>query len=267
FRTAENPFSGSRAPAFQHRRRKRILSRSPALLAVGVFDLSRKLNMSDAARKIMQRIDVLMHISDESGRLTRTFASPAMRRANALVSGWMREAGMETHVDAIGNLIGRYAGAKPDAKFLLLGSHLDTVRNAGKFDGPLGVILAIACIESLHRKNIRLPFAIEVVGFSDEEGVRYQTAYLGSKVLAGCFDRNELQHKDGDGILLCDAIKQFGGGAAKLNAARLNPKNLLGYFETHIEQGPVLDGKNLAVGVVSAIAGQTRARFNFNGRA
>lgn len=220
-----------------------------------------------AAQKIMRRIGALAKISEEPDKLTRTFASPAMRRANKLVGSWMREAGMKTRVDAIGNLIGHYAGEKPNAKILLLGSHLDTVRNAGKFDGTLGVILAIACVENLHHQKIRPPFAIEVVGFADEEGARYQTAYLGSKVLAGCFDEKDLKRKDADGISMAEAIKNFGGDSAKLRSARLNPKNLLGYVEAHIEQGPVLERKNLAAGIVSAIAGQTRVRIIFSGRA
>ena len=220
-----------------------------------------------AARKIMQRIEALAKISDDPGHLTRTFASPAMRRANALVGEWMRKAGMKTRVDAIGNLIGHYAGRKPGAKILLLGSHLDTVRNAGKFDGPLGVVLAIACVEHLHRQRVRLPFAIEVAGFADEEGVRYQTGYLGSKVLAGCFDPRDLQRKDADGISMADAIRRVGGNPAKLKSARLDPKKLLGYVEVHIEQGPVLEQKNLAIGVVSAIAGQSRLKISFIGDA
>jgi allantoate deiminase len=220
-----------------------------------------------AAKKIMQRIEALAKISDVPGKTTRTFASPAMRRVNALVEKWMREAGMETRVDAVGNLVGHYDGAKPGAKILLIGSHLDTVRNAGKFDGPLGVILAIACVENLHRRKIRLPFVIEVIGFADEEGVRYQSAYLGSKVLAGCFDEKDLRRKDDIGICMQDAIKNFGGDPAKLKSARLNPKQLIGYVEAHIEQGPVLEKKNLGVGIVAAIAGQTRARVSFIGRA
>lgn len=220
-----------------------------------------------AAKKIMQRIHALAKITDEPGGTTRAFASPAMRRANALVASWMREVGMKVRVDAIGNLIGHYDGERPDAKILLLGSHLDTVRNAGKFDGPLGVILAIACVEALHQKGICLPFAIEVIGFSDEEGVRYQTAYLGSKVLAGCFDVQDLDRKDATGIRLRDAIRNFGGDPAKLKAARLNPKRLLGYVEAHIEQGPVLEAKHHAVGVVTAIAGQSRCKIAFTGRA
>jgi allantoate deiminase len=219
------------------------------------------------ARKIMQRIEALAKISECAENLTRTFASPAMRRANDLIAQWMREAGMKTRMDAIGNLIGHYAGKKSDAKILLLGSHLDTVRNAGKFDGPLGVILAIACVEKLHRQKIRLPFAIEVVGFADEEGVRFQTAYLGSEVVAGCFDQKHLKRKDTNGISMREAVQNFGGHPAKLKSARLNSKNLLGYIEAHIEQGPVLEEKNLAVGVVTAIAGQTRVRISFIGSA
>lgn len=222
--------------------------------------------MSDG-QKIMRRIAALANITDEPGKITRTFASHAMRRANELVAKWMREAGMETHVDAIGNVIGHYAGKKSNAEIFLLGSHLDTVRDAGKYDGPLGVILAIACVEELHRKKIRLPFAIEVVGFSDEEGVRFHTAYLGSNVLAGCFDQKDLKRKDANGISMADAIRDFGGDPTRLKSARLNSKKIIGYLEAHIEQGPVLEEKDLAVGVVSAIAGQTRAKIIFKGRA
>jgi allantoate deiminase len=217
--------------------------------------------------KIMQRCDALGKISDDNGRLTRVFGSTAIRRANEVVAKWMREAGMETRIDTVGNLIGRYESPHAKAKTLLLGSHLDTVRNAGKYDGPFGVILAIACVEHLHKKKIRLPFAIEVIGFSDEEGVRFQVPYLGSKAVAGCFDKKDLTRKDAEGISMAQAIKNFGGNPAKLNSARLNPKDLLGYVEAHIEQGPVLEQKGLSVGVVNGIAGQTRSRVTFIGRA
>ena len=220
-----------------------------------------------ASEKIMQRIEALAKISDEPGKITRIFASPAMRRANKLVAQWMREAGMKTRTDAIGNLIGHYDGEKNDAKLFLLGSHLDTVRNAGKFDGPLGVLLAISCVDHLHRQKIHLPFAVQVIGFADEEGVRYQTAYLGSQVLAGRFNKTNLRRRDARGISMAKAIKRFGGNPAKLSSARLNPKQIIGYVEAHIEQGPVLEKQNLATGIVSAIAGQTRARISFIGRA
>jgi allantoate deiminase len=221
----------------------------------------------NAAQKIMQRIGALAKISDEPGKITRTFASAAMRRANELAAKWMREAGMTPRVDAMGNLIGHYSGRRPDAKVLLLGSHLDTVRNAGKFDGPLGVILAIACVEDLYRQKINLPFAIEVIGFSDEEGVRYQTTYLGSKAIAGLIGARDLKRRDVDGISVADALKNFGCNSAELKLARMNPQKLLGYVEAHIEQGPVLEKENLAVGIVTGIAGQSRFRVSFIGQA
>ncbi|HTY88929.1 MAG TPA: allantoate amidohydrolase [Candidatus Acidoferrum sp.] len=219
------------------------------------------------AESVTHRCDLLSKLTEAEGETTRTYGSDAMRQANTLVGAWMRAAGMTTRMDAIGNLIGHYAGAKPNARILLLGSHLDTVRNAGKFDGPLGVLIAIGCVEELNRQKIRLPFAIEVIGFADEEGVRYQTACLGSKVLAGCLDKSDLRRKDADGIALADAIRRYGGNPAQLKSAGLNPKTLLGYVEAHIEQGPVLEENQLALGTVTAIAGQTRARVTFVGRA
>jgi allantoate deiminase len=221
----------------------------------------------DAAKKIIRRCEALGKISDEPGRLTRTFASSAMRRVNERVAGWMREAGMKSRVDAIGNLIGRYDAENPDAKILLLGSHLDTVRDAGKFDGPLGVLLAIACVEELRRGKIRLPFAIEVIGFCDEEGVRFQVPYLGSKALSGCFDARDFKRRDADGISMAECIENFGGDAVSIKRARIDPGRLLGYLEAHIEQGPILEHADLPVGIVGVIAGQTRARMTFTGRA
>lgn len=223
--------------------------------------------MNTPARLVMERIEALARISEESGRLTRTFGSPAMQRAHALVGGWMREAGMAVRTDAVGNLIGHYPAARPDGKILLLGSHLDTVRDAGKFDGALGVLLAIACVQQFFVEQARLPFAIEVVGFGDEEGVRYQTTYLGSRALAGTLDAGELQRTDVRGIALAEAIREFGGNPDAVASARLEPSRMLGYLEVHIEQGPVLEQKQRAVGVVSAIAGQTRGRVRFLGQA
>lgn len=222
--------------------------------------------MNDA-QKIRRRLDQLARISDEPGGITRLFGSPAMRRANELVGRWMRAAGMKTRVDAVGNLIGHYAGKTPAAKILLLGSHLDTVRRAGKFDGPLGIMLAVACVEHCQRRKIRLPYALEIIGFADEEGVRYQTACLGSQAITGHFDPRHFKRVDARGISLAAAIKQFGGNPARIKSARLDQKRLLGYVEAHIEQGPVLEKKNLALGVVTGIVGQTRVRLHFIGRA
>src|ERR1039457_5629660 len=179
----------------------------------------------------------------------------------------MRATGMEVREDAIGNVIGHYSGATRPCKILLLGSHLDTVRNAGKYDGPLGVILAIACVEHLRRNQLRLPFAIQVCGFADEEGVRYQSACLGSRAVAGLLTDADLRRKDARGVSMADAIRNFGGQPARLKQARFDQDRLLGYVEAHIEQGPVLENENVAVGIVTAIAGQSRFQFTFTGRA
>ncbi|HYO51114.1 MAG TPA: allantoate amidohydrolase [Chloroflexia bacterium] len=252
------------------------------------------------AIRVMQRADILGSISEEPDRLTRRFATPAMRQANELAAGWMREAGMSVRQDNIGNVIGRYEEwgtrggglgirdqelgneqsqplaphtsplvphTSPLAPTLIMGSHLDTVRDAGKYDGPLGVLVAIACVERLHELGERLPFAIEVVAFADEEGLRYHTAYLGSKVLAGSFDPMHLELTDEDGVTISEAIRAFGGNPSALAHDNHSREDLLGYCEVHIEQGPVLEAEGLPVGVVSAISGQTRLTVLFKGEA
>jgi allantoate deiminase len=218
-----------------------------------------------AARAILERADILGAISEETGRLTRRFAVPAMGRVNEAVTTWMHGAGMAVHQDNIGNVIGRYEARTSGARTLLLGSHLDTVRDAGKYDGPLGVLTAIACVERLHARGERLPFALEVYGFADEEGLRYHSAYLGSKVVAGSFEPGLLQLADDDGISLAEAARAFGGDPAALVADARRRDDLLGYVEVHIEQGPVLEAENLPVGVVSAIQGQSRMALTFSG--
>ncbi len=199
--------------------------------------------------------------------LTRRFATPPMGKVNATVMEWMRAAGMATIQDAVGNVRGRYEAAKPGAKTLLLGSHLDTVRNAGRYDGPLGVMLALMLVERLHACSERLPFALEVFGFADEEGLRYHTAYLGSSAVAGMLDGEALALKDADGITMADAIRAFGGDPAQIATDRRGRDDLLGYVEFHIEQGPVLEVQGLPVGVVTAIQGQSRYDVTFRGQA
>jgi allantoate deiminase len=198
----------------------------------------------------MRRCDALGRISEEPNRLTRTFASLAMRRANKLVGSWMREAGMSVHEDAAFNLLGRWDSDQRGAKTFLLGSHLDTVRDAGKYDGPLGVLAAIAAVQLLRERGTKLPFNLEIVGFSDEEGVRYQTAYLGSNAFAGTLKPADLARIEEKQIVKARRRDAF-----------------LGYAEVHIEQGPVLEAKNLPVGVVTAIAGQSRVRVELHGMA
>ncbi len=228
--------------------------------------------MTTGARQIARRLDELGRVSDEPGRLTRTFLSPAMRRANALVGGWMREAGLTVREDAVGNLIGRLDGSERKGKTLLLGSHLDTVRDAGRFDGPLGVVLPIVALAELRRRGVVLPFAVEVIGFSEEEGVRFASAYLGSKGYAGLLTAADLKLRDAAGISLREAISERSRGVTTAvggrNAARApRPRDLLGYVEVHIEQGPILEREALAVGVVSAIAGQSRFVLTWRGEA
>lgn len=219
------------------------------------------------ARIVMERCDILAGYSEERGRLTRRFASAEMRQVNEVVGGWMRNAGMGVRQDAIGNLVGCYEASSAGAKTLLLGSHLDTVRDAGKYDGTLGVLTALACVERLHERGERLPFSIEVVAFADEEGVRYHSAYLGSRVVAGTFDLDALQLRDDDGVAMAEAIRLFGGDAAGLEGAKRVGDDLLGYCEVHIEQGAVLEALNLPIGVVSTITGRSRFRVSFAGTA
>lgn len=217
------------------------------------------------AAVVMQRCDALAACTEESGRITRPFATPAMARANALVAGWMREAGMDVRQDAIGNLVGRYAASAPAAPTLLLGSHLDSVRDAGRYDGPLGVLAALAAVQQLHDSGARLPFAIELYAFADEEGVRFHSTYLGSSAVAGRFAPAWLARADADGSTMAEAIRAFGGDPAALPSAARERAGLLGYVELHIEQGPVLEAHDLPLGVVTAIAGQTRVAAEFVG--
>jgi allantoate deiminase len=190
-----------------------------------------------------------------------------MRRANALVGGWMRAAGMSVREDGAGNLVGRLAPGRKGARTLLAGSHLDTVRDAGRFDGVLGVLLPIAALEVLRSRGARLPYGVEVLGFSEEEGVRFASAYLGSKAYAGTLGRRELGLRDADGVSVAEAISRALGRPFGRPGPAHRRGDLLGYLEAHIEQGPVLEARGLAAGVVSAIAGQTRARVVFTGRA
>jgi allantoate deiminase len=220
-----------------------------------------------SAEAAMKRLDILGAISEEPDRLTRQFAGEAMKRAHDLVAEWMREAGMMVRHDNIGNLRGRYDSDPTGKPTLIIGSHLDTVRDAGRYDGPLGVMVAIAAVQRLHDLEKRMPFAIEVIAFADEEGLRFSSTYLGSRAVAGTFDTADLDRTDDDGVTMAEAIGTFGGDPARIGEDRWQGGKLLGYVEIHIEQGPVLEGLRLPVGVVTAIAGQARFRITFTGSA
>jgi len=220
---------------------------------------------SSLGDEIVGRINELAQISETSEHLTRVFLTREHRAAADLILSWMRDAGMRAHLDAIGNVCGRYEGERPGLPCLMLGSHYDTVRDAGKWDGPLGLLTAISCVADLHKRARRLPFAIEVTGFADEEGVRFASTLLGSRAVAGTFD--VLGVKDSAGISLREALSQFGLDPDHIGAAARARSELLAYVELHIEQGPVLEGLNLPVGVVSAIAGATRLAASLTGMA
>ena len=221
------------------------------------------------AATIMARCDELGAISEEPSRLTRRFATPALRRAMELVAGWCRAAGMTTWFDAAGNLRARYEGDGGDRRTLLLGSHLDSVRDAGKYDGPLGVLTALGVVEELYARGERLPYAIEVLAFADEEGLRYQTSYLGSLALLGEVPLEWLDRADEDGITMRAALVAHGGDptpiAARIPSLPWGRDDLLGYCEVHIEQGPVLEAANAPVGIVGAIQGGSRSWVAFTG--
>jgi allantoate deiminase len=217
--------------------------------------------------EIVGRINALAAISETSEHLARIFLTKEHRAAADLILTWMRKAGMRAHLDAIGNVCGRYEGDRPGLPCLMLGSHYDTVRDAGKWDGPLGVIAAIACIADLNRRGKRFPFAIEVTGFADEEGVRFASTLLGSRAVAGTFDASVLSGRDADGISMREALQTFGLDPDHVGAAARARRELLAYLELHIEQGPVLEARNIPVGVVTAIAGATRMAARLTGMA
>jgi len=222
--------------------------------------------MPDPSR-ILERCDALARHSELPGGLTRVFLSPESRAASELVLGWMREAGMQAGLDAIGNCAGRYEGAQRGAPCLMLGSHLDTVRDAGRYDGMLGVISAIECVHALNAQKKRLPFAVEVLGFGDEEGVRFGTTLLGSRAVAGVLDMNILETRDAKGVSIREALRDFGLDPDAIPRLGRKRGQVLAYAELHIEQGPVLEAEGLPVGVVTAINGFSRLRVTLTGEA
>ncbi|WP_324670654.1 allantoate amidohydrolase [Hymenobacter sp. GOD-10R] len=219
------------------------------------------------AAHIMRRIQELATISEDTQGITRTFGTPAFVAGRDLVQSWMQAAGLAVRVDSIGNLRVRLTSKNLTAKTFVLASHIDTVVNAGKFDGPLGVLLGLDMLEQLMQQQVQLPFHLELIAFSDEEGVRYHTTYLGSKVVTGAFDQSLLQRRDAKGITLAEAITTMGGNVEQLASDAIPAADWLGYFEVHIEQGPVLWERDIPVAVVTAIAGQQRVEVTFQGMA
>ena len=216
------------------------------------------------AEQVIARCRKLATFSEDASGTRRTFLSAPMRNCHREVSLWMKNLGMTVSVDAAGNLRGFYSAASLGAPRILVGSHLDTVPNAGAFDGILGVVLAIGLVESL--AGLKLPFAIEVIGFSEEEGVRFGVPFIGSRALAGRVDEELLGRKDSHGISVRKAIQDFGLNPSEISKAALG-EDVLGFLEFHIEQGPVLESLGRPLGVVEAIVGQNRLEFTFSGQA
>ncbi|QNQ19159.1 allantoate amidohydrolase [Kosakonia sp. SMBL-WEM22] len=220
-----------------------------------------------AAGRVMARCDALAQLSESSEGLTRVYLSSEHLQANALVAQWMQQAGMHTWQDAVGNICGRYEAAQPGAQALLLGSHLDTVRNAGRYDGMLGVLAAIEVVDALNRAGLRGAQAIEIIGFADEEGTRFNIALLGSRGLTGSWPASWLACEDAQGVSVAQALALAGLSADEIFAAQRPAAAFSAYLELHIEQGPVLEQEDLALGVVSAINGAHRLHARFTGEA
>ncbi|AKM19315.1 allantoate amidohydrolase [[Flavobacterium] thermophilum] len=228
---------------------------------MGMQTLYQKVN----ADRIVRRIEELAKCSMTKKGVTRLSFSRESEMANELVAQWMQEAGMTVRRDGLNNIIGRYEGKWPDAPVLLIGSHLDSIIEAGKYDGVLGVIAAIEVIQTLYENGMRPNNPIEVIGFCDEEGARFHTTLLGSRAIAGNLREEELFAKDANGITLAEAMKEIGLDPFQYHTAARHPKTILGYLELHIEQGPILEQMNQACGVVSGIAGQSRYKFQVEG--
>ena len=227
-------------------------------------DAAKTVGMNHAA-KIISRCRELARVTDTPGQTTRLFLSAATREAHTLLTRWMREAGLVVRTDDVGNLRAVRRSAKKDAPTLVLFSHIDTVPNAGAFDGPLGVLLALAAVEELHATP--LPFHIELIAFSEEEGVRFAFPFLSSLAVTGQLTDDLLARTDGDGVSVADAIRGFGLDPARIAEMCPLTAGTFAALEVHIEQGPVLEADNASLAVVEAIVGQSRLKLTFEGQA
>jgi allantoate deiminase len=216
-----------------------------------------------AGRRLMGRLEAFAAFTDEPRRLTRLFLSEAHRRAALAFIGWCAEAGLQAEIDPAGNVVARYEGKRAGAPALMIGSHIDTVRDAGLYDGNYGALAALAVVEGLNAHGERLDHAIEIVAFGDEEGVRFRTTLTGSRALAGDYPEDVLDQKDAQGVLMRDALIAFGGDPER--ATSIRRPGIAAFVEAHIEQGPVLEAAGLPLGIVTAIAGATRLEVGVDG--
>jgi hydantoinase/carbamoylase family amidase len=211
-------------------------------------------NYFQRASNINERIKELSTCSDDEQGITRVFGSKSFLECNNKIASWMRQAGLETHIDNIGNVRGKFKSKNSDAKTFVIGSHFDTVQNAGQYEGTLGILAGLDVIENIISENIALPFHIELIAFSENEGMRFNYSFLGSEVVAGTFHNRLLEIKDDQGNTLSQVLKSLNYDPAKLDEDAITPENWLGYFEIHIDQGNILFGNNIPVGVVNSIS-------------
>lgn len=221
-------------------------------------------NSKTLALEVVERCQALARHSEDTGSIRRTFLCPAMRGCHQKITSWLAPLGASSRIDAAGNLRITYPSSEANAPRLLLGSHLDSVPNAGAYDGILGVVLAAALLSALEGR--KLPYAVELVGFSEEEGVRFATPFLGSRALVGTLNADMLGRKDAQGVTIMEAIEGFGLNPLEIPEARIG-ENVLGYIEFHIEQGPLLESLGHPLGVVETIVGQSRLEVTFLGHA
>lgn len=217
--------------------------------------------------RAVERCNILAQISEMKSGILRQYLTPAHKQCNQQVAKWMQQAGLKTWQDEVGNQWGRLSTNNPKAKSLIIGSHLDTVPNAGAYDGILGVLLAIEIAELANAQQLPLPFHLDIVGFADEEGTRFGTTLIGSKAIAGQFQSEWLDIRDANNITMAEALTEFGLSPESVNKATLDSEQVSAYWEVHIEQGPVLEAGDYSIGVVSAIAGAKRAIISFTGQA
>jgi beta-ureidopropionase / N-carbamoyl-L-amino-acid hydrolase len=218
-------------------------------------------------KRIIDLAARLAQWSESADGLTCTYLTPPHRAVAAELRDLMQAAGMTAEIDGVGNVVGRYAAADPAARTLIIASHYDTVVNAGSYDGRLGILTGLMAVEELRRSGRRLPFHVDVIGFSEEEGVRFAAHYIGSSAIAGRFDMRLLQHRDASGQSVADVIHKAGFNPEAIPSLARRPQDLLGYLEVHIEQGPVLLQEGLPVGIVTSIAGTARYSVTITGMA
>ncbi|MEO9051242.1 MAG: M20 family metallo-hydrolase [Ginsengibacter sp.] len=223
-------------------------------------------NYLQRATRIQQRINELATFSDDLHSVNRLYGTKPFIDCGYKIASWMQDLSLETRIDNIGNIRGKLKSDNPHAKTLVIASHLDTTSHTGRYDGILGILMGLDIIENIQSKNVSLPFHIEVIAFIEEEGIRFHTAYLGSQVVSGVFEEKLLETKDGEGNTLAAVLQSLNYNSDEIKKDAIPPEEWMGYFEIHVEEGPILYEKNIPVGIVSAISGHKKIEIEFTGK-